>query len=1035
MDIVDQIRADREKGAICLERGYKSRLMAVAVKLCQDETEAEALVYQAFDEAVRRIETLSKPESFYSWLCSILVNCHGMATRRKENSRVAFTDKLPEPPAEDGPDHIVLSLDGAILHEAIGHLPPKLKETVVLRYFMEMPLQQIARFLMIPMGTVNSRLHVARTVLAMRLGAKLKKPAVALIAAGLFLLASAAVIGLRHADALGRADEPVQEAAGQDVTENVLEEIPDVSAVAPGPSDDDANLALPQQENTEMKNTEVKTTTIGGLFQKAARAVSTIAMTMLAANATYGDDPYIQSDGTSGISTGYRMNGTSRLEVDFAMVDVSDTSTWNECRIFGTDNSAYEPTLQTCVYATYTASNGNKFFRVRAKTSASSSQPTKYKSGVDTGRHTVVFDLPNAKMVFMTGGVTNSYGYSDGGADKTVDAGVSFAGEESTMPLSLFGRWSNAQATTFANMARVRIYGVKIYEGDVLVRDFVPCLKDGVACFKDLKNGGFIIGENASAFTAGGDVQTFADDAYVSTAANADGGKLYFDTGYKTTDKSAVAIDCALTVNTNLAGSVWRLFQEGSGNIFDFNLNGNNGLRYQVAGTYKNDFTTAFKETLYDDKDVRRTFYLDNRGQAAVVTSGYTNQLVSFTQSATISHSQTLRLASNWANNSDFAAIKIYGCKIWENGALVRDFVPYVNNGTPGLRDSITGAFIAASRGSGDTTSALAYGDAIVDDAYLESDGTTGLNTGYKMKSTSRLEVDFSLLAPSDPTAWNQWRVFGSDVVSSDLQTCLYLSYNSNNGNKFFAMRAKRSDSSSASTKYKSGVDSNRHVAVVDLSGNDGKLVFTTGSTTNSYASGGSTPSTGIDFSNQEAQVPLSFFARFSDATGTTFGNPAKARIYSVRIYESDELVHEFIPYGRGAVTGLYDTVTGDIISNGSSFSFGGVGQDYGQLKTYITPGYNDKIGYAESTTLTAYAPGATSYRWLCDGKPVEGGEDGTLVVAWTHGGVAQVPGFKVHTYQAVAVFEGLHGATRESAASAAVDIKCRLLGTTLVIK
>ena len=125
----------------------------------------------------------------------------------------------------------------------------------------------------------------------------------------------------------------------------------------------------------------------------------------------------------------------------------------------------------------------------------------------------------------------------------------------------------------------------------------------------------------------------------------------------------------------------------------------------------------------------------------------------------------------------------------------------------------------------------------------------------------------------------------------------------------------------------------------------------------------------------------------------------------------------------------------GDIISNGSSFSFGGVGQDYGQLKTYITPGYNDKIGYTESTTLTAYAPGATSYRWLCDGKPVEGGEDGTLVVAWTHGGVAQVPGFKVHTYQAVAVFEGLHGATRESAAVAAVDIKCRLLGTTFIIK
>ena len=140
----------------------------------------------------------------------------------------------------------------------------------------------------------------------------------------------------------------------------------------------------------------MKTTTIGGIFRKAARAVSTVAMTMLAASATYGDDPYIQGDGTSGISTGYRMKGTSRLEVDFAMVDISDPGTWNECRIFGTDNTAYEPALQTCVYATYTASNDGMYFRVRAKTSASSSRPTKYRSGVDTGRHKVVFDLPNA---------------------------------------------------------------------------------------------------------------------------------------------------------------------------------------------------------------------------------------------------------------------------------------------------------------------------------------------------------------------------------------------------------------------------------------------------------------------------------------------------------------------------------------------------------------------------------------------------------------------------------------------------------------
>ena len=983
MDIVDQIRADRENGAICLEREYKSRLMAVAVKLCRDETEAEALVYQAFDEAVRRIETLSHPESFYSWLCSILVNCHGMATRRKENSRVSFTDKLPEPPEEDGMDNIVRTVDGAILHEAIDRLPPKLKETVVLRYFMDMPLQQIARFLMIPVGTVNSRLHVARMALSMRLGAKLKNPAVALVAAGLFLLSSAAVIGLRYAGALGGADEPVQESASQGAVENVLEGPPDASAAAPAPSDEDANLALPQQENTEMKNTAMKTATIGGLFRKAMRGISMIAMTALAANATYGDDPYIESDGTSGISTGYRMKGTSRVEVDFAL-----TAQTEQARIFG-DDSVQETGLKTVLYV----SGGATHFAMTVGSAANGSV-TRYKEGTDTLRHTSIIDLPANKAHLVTGGVTNLNANG-------VDGG--FSGAEANMPLPLFGRWGNAQATKFANMAKARIYGVKIYESDVLVRDFVPCLKDGAACFKDLVNGGFIIGENASAFSAGGDVPTFADDGYVSTAANADGGKLYFDTGYKTTDKSAVAIDCALTVNRNLGSSIWRLFQEGSGNIFDFNLNGNNGLRYQVAGTYKNDFTTAFKETLYDDKDVRRTFFLDNRGQAAVITSGYTNQLVSFTQASSVSHSYSLRLASNWAGNSDFAAIKIYGCKIWENGALVRDFAPYVNNGTPGLRDNITGAFAAASRGSGDSTSALAYGGAIVEDAYLQSAGSANISTDYKMNGSSRLEVDFSLIS----TAVQQ-RIFGTDVGET-FKTYMYIQGDSN-----------YSIATPWGQIYPSHkADTIRHTAIIDV--NHGWAGLVTGCTTNW------SKTTETAYVGREADSALPLFGR-----GSAY---ATERIYSVRIYESDALAHEFIPYSRGGVVGLYDTVTGEVKSNGPSFTFGGAGQDFGQLKVYIKPGYNDRIGYAESTALTAYAPGATSYRWLCDGTPVEGGADGVLSVAWTRGGVAQAPGFKVHTYQAVAVFENLYGATRESAASAAADIKCRQLGTTFIIK
>ena len=163
-------------------------------------------------------------------------------------------------------------------------------------------------------------------------------------------------------------------------------------------------------------------------------------------------------------------------------------------------------------------------------------------------------------------------------------------------------------------------------------------------------------------------------------------------------------------------------------------------------------------------------------------------------------------------------------------------------------------------------------------------------------------------------------------------------------------------------------------------------------------------------------------------------GAYATERIYSVRIYESDALAHEFIPYSRGGVVGFYDTVTGDIVSNGSSFTFGGKGQDHGQLKAYINPAYDDMIDYGETTTLTAYAPGAASYRWLCDGEPVEGGTDGKLTVPWARGGEKSSPGFKTHSYQVVAVYD-FYGASRDSEPSAPAQVKFRQLGMSVIIK
>lgn len=119
MDIIDEIRADREAGALRLEREYKPRLLAVAARFCPDETEAEALVYRTIDEAIRCIETLSDPNAFFGWMCGIMSNQYGKLNRRKIDGQIVYTDQVPEDVESGGTESVVQAVDAMLLREAV----------------------------------------------------------------------------------------------------------------------------------------------------------------------------------------------------------------------------------------------------------------------------------------------------------------------------------------------------------------------------------------------------------------------------------------------------------------------------------------------------------------------------------------------------------------------------------------------------------------------------------------------------------------------------------------------------------------------------------------------------------------------------------------------------------------------------------------------------------------------------------------------------------------------------------------------------
>jgi len=145
-----------------LVNGYGERLLRSALWLCGNETDAQDLVQDTFLQAIRSVHRFQGRSSVYTWLHAILLNL----TRHyhRDRKKIVYDDELaggeislPDPtpsPSDAG-------IASSALFEALGRLSAAHREVIILRYYENMKLHEIARHLGISRGTVKSRLHYA----------------------------------------------------------------------------------------------------------------------------------------------------------------------------------------------------------------------------------------------------------------------------------------------------------------------------------------------------------------------------------------------------------------------------------------------------------------------------------------------------------------------------------------------------------------------------------------------------------------------------------------------------------------------------------------------------------------------------------------------------------------------------------------------------------------------------------------------------------------------------------------------------------
>lgn len=173
MEIWQEIRRNSDRGAERLVSEYGNRLYAAALLLCSNSEDAEDLTFRTLNQAIRKIKTFDPSRNFYTWLYTILLNFRRMDLRRKRTSviSVGSTADLPEVAIECFAEKLECSGDDQ-LSEALKALSPQLREAVVLRYYDEKTIDEIATILQVPPGTVKSRLHNARIALNTLLSGK-----------------------------------------------------------------------------------------------------------------------------------------------------------------------------------------------------------------------------------------------------------------------------------------------------------------------------------------------------------------------------------------------------------------------------------------------------------------------------------------------------------------------------------------------------------------------------------------------------------------------------------------------------------------------------------------------------------------------------------------------------------------------------------------------------------------------------------------------------------------------------------------------
>lgn len=248
--------------------------------------------------------------------------------------------------------------------------------------------------------------------------------------------------------------------------------------------------------------------------------------------------------------------------------------------------------------------------------------------------------------------------------------GVSYIFAAASFSLShtmyLFGVNSNGSPSF---LSPIKLYSCQIYDNGTLIRDFIPAkrISDGKCGLWDKVNFKFYTDENGGNFTAGTEKTAIAAIGtpleYIEST-----GTQYLDTGITVNknDNKELIMSCQLGNDSSYAGANGYMQYQAS-------ITG--GAKGILKISYKNNIETIYFNDVVKLTQDWTSAYSGTNVKLGIFKLGETN--------------------NTWYNSSAQQIGKLYYYKLYDNGTLIRDFIPVkrISDNEYGLWDKVNKVF------------------------------------------------------------------------------------------------------------------------------------------------------------------------------------------------------------------------------------------------------------------------------------------------------------------------------------------------------